>query len=284
MTRKEAVSASTLVAYNTDWRLFGEWCAPQGIAPLQAAAEDIRRQLLDLHNADRSWGRITRMRSAIDHFMLASGNTLPPTRDETVVQAMRTITEVQSNRPSARATAADAAVVIAVLRACDDAQHAAPAVRDRAMIALTWDLWINLRDTASMEMSCIRFPEDRPHEVIIRRHRYGDDCVLTDDGDWRPVEWLREWLRFRLDIKDERIFQQTHRYGAVKPCGLSPHGAVKRIKERFVEAGFDAADYSGCGRIGEAHTRGSPFRAIMRQSGLRDAKQVLAYADVGQAA
>ena len=85
---------------------------------------------------------------------------------------MRIIRKMRANRPPARKQALDAAMTIACLRACDnDQRNPNRGVRDRAMIALAWEMRLNIRDVVRMDLPELTLPPNRPNEATIYRRR-----------------------------------------------------------------------------------------------------------------
>jgi hypothetical protein len=178
--------------YARHWQAFIAWAVANGIAhPMRPDADDIGLFLLALHETGRAISTIAQARAGIRAHLLAAGHSLPATGDRAVDEVMRHITEAQRDRERERTEPLDMIGVLAVIAGCDDEKMID--LRDRAMIALSWQLCINARRLAAMTVADLTEVHGHPGVLVWLRDN-GPEVPLIDRPPlWCPVTWLRAW-------------------------------------------------------------------------------------------
>ena len=262
-----AYAPSTLKSYQTDVRIFVEWCTARGLGALPAHVPTVCAFLED-QVATLCPSSVRRRLYAIRkvHRLLR----LPdPTWDEDINLTLRRIRRAKLNRPKQAK-----GLTRGFLDRCLAAQPDTPwGLRNRAMIALGYDLLTRRSELVALRTEDLEVRVDGTLRVIIRRSKadpFGMGRIAFTSN--RTAQLVRDWLDWRgQDV--EPLF-----------CGIYQGKPINRslgttkvkliIKEAATAAGAppeDIAAFSGHSlRVGAAQDllcAGFDTAAIMRAGG-----------------
>ena len=262
-----AYAASTLKSYGTDVRIFVAWCEARGLGALPAAVATVCAFLEDQATTlcpSSVRRRLYAVRKV--HRLLR----LPdPTWDEDINLTLRRIRRAKLNRPKQAK-----GLTRGFLDRCLAAQPDTPwGLRNRAMIALGYDLLTRRSELVALRSDDLVFRSDGTLRVIIRRSKadpFGMGRIAFSSA--QAAQLVRDWLAWRGP--------------AVEPlfCGIYQGKPINRslgttkvkliIKEAAAAAGAppdDVAAFSGHSlRVGAAQDllcAGFDTAAIMRAGG-----------------
>ena len=262
-----AYAPSTLKSYGTDVRIFVAWCEARGLGALPAAVATVCAFLEDQATTlcpSSVRRRLYAVRKV--HRLLR----LPdPTWDEDINLTLRRIRRAKLNRPKQAK-----GLTRGFLDRCLAAQPDTPwGLRNRAMIALGYDLLTRRSELVALRSDDLVFRSDGTLRVIIRRSKadpFGMGRIAFSSA--QAAQLVRDWLAWRGP--------------AVEPlfCGIYQGKPINRslgttkvkliIKEAAAAAGAppeDVAAFSGHSlRVGAAQDllcAGFDTAAIMRAGG-----------------
>ena len=262
-----AYAPATLKSYRTDVRIFVQWCGERGLTALPAAVATVCAFLED-QVATLCPSSVRRRLYAIRkvHRLLR----LPdPTSDEDINLTLRRIRRAKLNRPKQAK-----GMTRGFLDRCLAAQPNTPwGLRNRAMIALGYDLLTRRAELVALRSDDLQFRDDGTLRVIIRRSKadpYGMGRIAF--SSLRTAQLVRDWLVWR-DAAFDPLFCGIYRGKPInRPLGTTKVKLI--IKEAAAAAGLSdehVAAFSGHSlRVGAAQDllcAGFDTAAIMRAGG-----------------
>jgi integrase len=234
---------STRAAYAADMKAFVLWCRDRGVSSLPALPGVVAQHLAAIARAGLSPSSISRRVAAIAYCHALAGHATP-TKDKQVAAVVAGIRRSSTAAPRRKA-AATTELVRQMLETCDDSTQGR---RDRALLALGFAGAFRRSELVALRVEDLEETPDG-YRVHIRKSKT-DQCGLGQTipvgrgSRLRPVEAVQEWLR-AANITSGPIFLQVHRYGAVRPSGLTPHMVALIVKRRARMAGLNPAEFSG---------------------------------------
>lgn len=177
-----ARAANTRKAYRYGWRMWCEWCAAEGLEPLNAEAVDVADWLCELADSGLAAETIKQRRYAVSHYYRRAGQP-DLTKHEEVAQVSAGIRrEISETRGQAEPFRADDVTAMhAHLRATGGKGR----VKVAALIGVMRDAMLRVSEASAMDWEHVRWPaySDEPGELFIPKSK-------TDQygaGFWRSL-------------------------------------------------------------------------------------------------
>lgn len=276
---RSAWSENTWRALRSDLRIFGKWCAGQGLRVLPTRAETVAR-FVESAARDKAPATVRRYVASIGALHKATGYANPNDAElvKLALQNMRYHKDCRQRqalgltwemRERMTAAAGD--------RPAD--------LRDRALLTVAYDAMLRCSELVALEVADLSEAADGSATLLVRRSKTdqtgeGTEVYLTPHA----LKLLREWLG-RSRIRDGRIFR------SIRPNGLLGHSLdvsqVSRIfKEMARKAGFGNAVVDGLSghsaRVGAAQdmiASDMGLAAVMQAGRWKTAAMVLRYGE-----
>jgi integrase len=277
-----AKAATTVRAYQSDWRHFESWCDARRLTALPSQPKTVALYLAE-HGGVLKPVTLQRRLAAIAKAHQAAGHESPTSMRHAVVS------EVWKGlkRTHGAAQAVKAPILTCELRAM---LHHLPrgllGVRDRALLLLGFAGAFRRSELVALCLEDCEFTGD---ELVVTLRRSKTD----QEGEGRklgvpygsnpetcPVRSLQTYLE-ASGIATGPLFRPVNRHGRLGPRGLSPYSVALVVKRYAGAAGFDGSRYAGhslrAGLATSAAAAGVSERAIMNQTGHRSAAMVRRY-------
>lgn len=275
-------SPATKRAYETDFRLFVQWCALVGLEPLPATTSTIALYITHLANEGLKVATINRKLAAISHWHKDKGVVSPCS-----LKADRRLSEVYAGIRRDKGTkqeAKDAITVKMIRRMVDSVEGTLTAARDRALILVGFAGGLRRSELAGIHCEhltrhsrgyTISIPksktdqEGQGREVEIAYGRQPENTPLSECTC--PVRALEQWLR-QANIKDGPVFPKVSRGENVQKAALHPGSIAGIVKRALKRAGVHDVNRFGAhslraGFATTAYKNGVPELKIRQQTG-----------------
>jgi site-specific recombinase XerD len=274
---------STLRAYRSDLRDFGEWCDMHAATTLPAHARTVALYIAALADAGAKVSTIQRRLSAISQAHQAAGHAPSPTADAIVRMTMAGI-----RRELGTAAAQKDAVLTADLRRLLSTadRTTAAGTRDRALLLLGFAGGFRRSELVALDVTDI---EETPDglRVRVRRSKTDQEGAGREVGiPWGqhpetcPIRALHGWREVG-QIDQGPLFRPVDRHDRVAQARLTDRGVARVIQRAARAAGLDPSRYAGhslrAGLATAAAAGGASERAIMAQTGHRSLTMVRRY-------
>lgn len=263
----------TLRAYESDLRIWSEWCEGRGLDPFPAEPLHICAFLADQAEEVTPGtlsGRLSALRWAHEQRGQQSPTTHPQVR--AVLSGIKRSSDDQPRQVRPLYLEDIKAMVEAL---SDDTRD----LRDRALLLAGW--WMASRRS---ELSALRASDltDDPRGLVVKLRRSKTDqegkgrlvpvAYVHADESLCPVRAVRRWMT-DAGISEGPVFRPVDRWGNPGDRRLSPEAVAVAVKERAEAIGIDPATVSGhslrAGFVSECDRRGVPDSAVMRVTGHR---------------
>lgn len=256
---KGALAASTERALRADTAIFSAWCGDHGLEALPASPETVAA-FIDAQAELKAPATVRRYVSSIARLHKAAGLD-SPTTDEAVKLAIKRMSRANGTRQK-QADALNRGHVDRMLAAAGDAPIA---LRDKALLAVAYDLLARRSELVALDVEDLTFAEDGTGTALIRwskTDQAGEGAVGFIAHD--TIEHVRRWLEAagatdgplflsarrgrRLNDRDvPRIFKKM-----AKAAGLnidpSGHSTRVGVAQDMTAAGFGTAEVMQAGR------------------------------------
>ncbi|MGH9614044.1 MAG: site-specific integrase [Bryobacteraceae bacterium] len=279
---RAARAASTLRAYEHDWKMFRGWCGEHGLAPLPANPQTVILYATDLtKNGARRLATLSRRLAAISQIHQQSGFE-PPTRSWETKQFLAGLRRELGVAPTRKRPMLVEDLKQIIARIPDTLLGR----RDRALLLLGFTGAFRRSELVALNVEdCVP-----AHDGLIVTVRRGK---TDQEGQGRPVGipqgtsratcpvWALERWREAAGIETGAIFRVMNRHGQVLNKRLSGEGVALVVKRHVERLGFDPAAFAGhslrAGLATSAAAAGKSERAIMNQTGHRSVTTVRRY-------
>jgi site-specific recombinase XerD len=236
-------SPATRAAYAADMKAFVLWCRDRGVCPLPALSGVVAQHLAAVARAGLAPSSVARRVAAIAYAHALAGHE-PPTRDKQVAAVVAGIRRSAICAPKRKA-AATTELVAGMLATCGTDMKGR---RDRALLALGFAGAFRRSELVALRVDDLEEVADG-YRVTIRRSKtdqtgQGQIIPVGRGSRLRPVEAVQDWLQ-AAGIAAGPAFLQVHRYGAVRPSGLTGAMVALIVKRRALAAGLDPKEFSG---------------------------------------
>jgi integrase len=238
-----ARSDNTRRGYDSDWRMFADWCASQGLEAMPPTPQTVALYLT-AHAGTLKVSTLQRRLSGLAHAAKQAGHDLD-TRNVVLRDLWRGIKRTHGTAPSKKAPTVTP-VVLAMLVAVSEGLQG---IRDRALILTGFAGAFRRSELAALELRDLAFGPDGV-AITLRRSKTDQEGegakVGLPHGHHRgscPVAALRAWIE-AAGLTEGRVFRSINRHGQVGG-GLSDKTVVRIVKRLTDAAGLDAASYSG---------------------------------------
>jgi integrase len=237
-------SPATRRSYQSDVRMFSEWCRARGLCPLPAEPRTVLEHATWAAEQRRlSSASISRRLAAISYAHKLAG--LPsPVRDAEILELLAGIRRTHGAAPKPKA-ALTADLVARLLAECP--KDTLIGKRDRALLAFGFAGAFRRSELVALQIENLtEVPEG--YRVLIERSKTdqegrGQTIAIPRGFKLRPVETLQTWLA-AAEISSGFLFRQVGKGG--RPLGpMSGHAVAEIVKQRCRQADLDPALFSG---------------------------------------
>lgn len=288
------MSATTLKAYRSDWKIFTNWCADplRLYVALPTAPMTVAMFLVDMAERGTSRSRgvglslasIERRLSAIVFAHRVAGLT-PPTRqsDADRLEAVRrSLRASKRHELRNRKLPIDPIVLGRILSAIEG--NDLRAVRDRALLAFAMGGALRRSELVGIAVEHVSVQPDGLGVWIpgSEGFRKSKDAVLIiqNRGPITPVDHYQAWITAAC-ITTGPVFRRVRSGGILGSAALTAQSLALVLKARAAAAGYDPAEYAShslrAGSLIDASLRGVHFYDVQAQSRLRSLDQVGKY-------
>jgi site-specific recombinase XerD len=260
---RAARAGNTQRAYMADWTIFTRWCAERGEPPLPTTAELVRRFVGWEAARGRSPATIERRVAAIGHFHRADG-FVAPTAQAGAGRLRETMAGIRNtaNRPVRRKSAADAAVLEAMLAAVPG--DGLRALRDRAMLAIGMAAALRRSELVALAVDDIAIVPEGLRITIAGsktdQARQGVVIAVPEGRRLRPKARLLAWMS-AAGHADGALFRRLTRGDTIMEEAMSDRAVARLVQSAARNAGLDERQFAGhslrAGFLTESAARGA---------------------------
>jgi site-specific recombinase XerD len=286
-------SSATLVAYSSDWKDFGEWCAFRGVEQLPASPRTVANYLADLASSGGAKkSTVGRRLTAINRFHEVAGFARPGADGDVreVVGGIRRSLDADVDQA--------APLVREMLISCVAALEGSDVLvaRDRALLCVGFAAALRRSEIVALRVEHLRRVEQGVSLYIpmskTDQEGRGQYVGLSPTCDERidPVSALRSWLQVS-QIAAGPVFRGLLKNHRPRASALNP-ASVNTIVKKAVSrvslegSGFVPDDFSGhslrAGFVTSAKLAGVPDHVIANTTRHRDMRSLAVYARTGQ--
>ena len=243
-----SLAASTLRAYESDWRTFAGWCAQRGLGPLPAAPATVAAFLAA--EADREFRPVTITRRAAAIAAAHRAQDHPNPCDSAavakVLTGIRNTLGVDARQVDPLALGPLAQLLEPI--ATDTLQG----LRDRALLLLGFAAALRRSELVALDVEDLRFDVERGLTIRIRKSKTDQQQAgalvavpyARARGSLCAVKELRAWLE-AAGIYRGPVFRRMRRGDTVTDERLSDQSVALIVKRRAQAAGLPPGDLSG---------------------------------------
>lgn len=239
-------AASTWRAYESDWRIFADWCASVGEAALPASAHTVALFLAAQGSQGKAPKTLDRRRAAIR--LMHRGAKLPSPHDAVEVdEVMKGIRRAWQRPPNQKAPAIDSHVQRLVAAVSPNTLQG---LRDRALILLGFAGAFRRSELVALDGEHLSEVSEGLLVRILssKTDQEGKGQMLAiarvPDSPFCPVQAVLAW-RTKAEIGRGALFRRIRRGDRLCATRLTAHSVALVIKRLCVRAGLDPALYAG---------------------------------------
>jgi site-specific recombinase XerD len=260
------LSASTQRAYETDIRIFHEWCASKGVDQSSGAAQAVSEFIQDQAEGGHPFSTLSRRVAALRVFFSGLGTPLviDGSNARSIIQAKRAAWPTQHRKVGLRSSQ-----IRQMSDGCDDSMIG---LRDRAIITTLFATAMRRSEIASMTTADIEWEDG---SIIFARRDKGlrsREISIPNSASISPRLALLAWLK-AAKIEAGPIFRPINRGGAVLPIAITDRSIANIIKSHASAAHVNSAAVSTSslrrGRISEELANGRPIRSVAAVAGIK---------------
>lgn len=240
-------SAATRRAYDSDWRIFLDWCDARGIESLPSRPVAVATFLSTQADSGIKPGTVRRRLAAIGYFHRQAGFDPPQAQAGAgaIQDVVAGITRENGARPT-RKQPADADALRDMLRTitADDLR----AVRDRAVLAIGMAAALRRSELVALTVDDVELlPEGL--RLLIGRSKTdqtgeGYIVAIPEGRRIRPKALLLAWIE-AAGHKGGPLFRRLTRGGALTSDPMSDRAVARLVQRCAAEAGFDPKQFAG---------------------------------------
>lgn len=283
-----AKAASTLRAYQSDWRDFDAWCARHGLCPLPAEPRTVALYISDLAREGMAVATVRRRLASIGAAHRLSGHA-NPAADPHVREVFAGL-----RRRHGRPQRPKAAILTETLRVlCRSAPPGAgglAGVRDRAVLLVAFAGAFRRSELVALRVEDLEWVGGALRVTVARgktdQEGRGSLKLITPGASPTtcPVGAMRAWLE-AARIEAGPVFRKVDRHGNVADRALEASAVAFILKRAGAAAGMDVAPLGAHGlRSGFATSMSRAnvgLPSIMSQTGHRSVATLLRYVHEG---
>lgn len=277
-------SKSTIRAYQSDWRIFEDFCFQNNLDCMPASVATVVYFLTHEANAGKKVKTIERRLSAIADYHLKMSE-VPPTQQkgsQAITAALRGIKRTLGVAVDKKHPATDD-VILQMLGKINGSDMIS--LRDRALISFGFASAMRRSEISALNFEDLVF-NDQGVIIHIRRSKSdqegaGQTVTVPTGRIIKPVETLKKWLEC-ANITQGPVFRAVIKSG--KRCrkeALTSDSIARIIKNRACDAGLDPKLFSGhslrSGFVTTAGFNNAPLTSIMNQTRHKDVNTVRSY-------
>jgi site-specific recombinase XerD len=278
---RNAIAKNTVRGYRSDWTSWLVFCGEQGIQPLPAEPENVRRYLAQLTEVGGRTGKKLKPKTGERHLAAVAAahraanlvfDTSHPLLKKTLNGIRRTYGEAQKGAKALRTGD--------IVAMCKGLSLDLRSVRNRAIILLGFAGGFRRSEIVALNVADLEFP--KKGGLLVRLQRSKTDqtgkgrmvgIALGTNPDTCPVTSVQAWLN-AAELKGEgndALFRPVNRWGAVELTRLSDKAVDRIVKKACEAAGLKVEGYSAhslrAGHVTEALASGADRASVKRQTG-----------------
>jgi len=236
-------ASATRRAYQSDFRIFADWCHARGVEPMPAAPEIVSTFLASQATSGIKASTLARRTAAIRYAHALKG-VEPPTNSEAVKATMRGIRRTLGTKAEQKAAATSERVALMA--------SLAPAtlggLRDKAVLLLGFSGAFRRSELVALEVSDL-LETAEGYRVAIRRSKTdqegaGHEVAILRGSSLRAVEAVKAWLE-AAGIAEGPLFRPVAKGGRVLAEALTAESVANIVKAYAKRAGFDPGEFAG---------------------------------------
>ena len=238
----ESIPLNTRIAYQSDWKMFNQWCQSRNLVPLPCSPETLALFLMD-ESKTKSPKTIIRRIASIK-FVHEAKNLDTPTNDKVVKKLLRGIVRT-SNHITEKKAPVTAERLEQMVGFC---QYTITGTRDRALLLLGFAGAFRRSELVALTMKdIVKTPEGI--KVTIRKSKgdqdgKGQTIAIPNGTRFRIVDALLAWIKV-ANITDGFIFRSIRKGGKVQQFPLTCKSVANIVKQYASQAGLTVSDFSG---------------------------------------
>jgi site-specific recombinase XerD len=260
-------AAATRRAYQSDFAIFGVWCAERGLSALPAKSESVAAFLAGEAKRGTKASTIGRRVAAIRYAHKLAGHPLP-TDDERVRATVRGIRRTIGTAPVKKQPAL-AERIVHMAQTGDGLI----AVRDRALLLLGFAMAARRSELSALQVADIA---DDPAGLLITirggktdQERKGTTVAVVRGEVACPVQALKGWL-LAAGITEGPVFRPINRHGQIGSAALSGISIGQIVQRHAERIGLDPNAYGAhslrAGFVTSAAKRGANVFKLMEHA------------------
>jgi site-specific recombinase XerD len=236
-------AASTLRAYNSDFRVFAAWCETRKVCTTPATAEIVAAFLAYEAKRNKSASTIARRVAAIRHIHLIAGHS-PPTSNAAVQITLKGIRRKLGIAPKQKVPI----LAAQIQKMANAAPNTLQGKRDRALLLLGFAGALRRSELVGLDVSDLKICK-QGLKIKIRRSKTDQDgrselIAIPIGRAACPVAAVRNWTE-AAKIKHGPLFRSVRKDGRASADRLSDR-SIPDILKRFSKiAGLDPRTISG---------------------------------------
>jgi site-specific recombinase XerD len=243
---KGSRAASTWRAYESDWRLFHEWCQSVRVSALPATPSIIALFLAAQAKRGKSPSTLSRRLAAIRLMHVAAKLASPHDAIE-VDEVMRGIRRAWK-RPVARKAPAIDDEIKRMVDAVEP--QTLKGLRDRALLLLGFAGAFRRSELVALDVEHLT-ERSEGFAVLIPSSKTDQEALgqvvaipRVPDSPYCPVQAVSDWL-VAADITTDAIFLRLHKGDTVGTSRLTDQSVALILKELAAKSGFEPSRYAG---------------------------------------
>lgn len=276
-----ADAANTRRGYDSDMRIFRDWCSARGADALPAHPLTVLVFLADEARRGVAVATIDRRCAAIAHAHAAAGKA-SPTQHPAVKKTMKGIRREYGTAPARQSRPLSDVELLPILHACGDSLAGR---RDQALLALGFAGAFRRSELAGLHYADLIW---RDADLVVRIARSktdqdgrGAEKPILNGRHLLAVDRLKAWLD-AAGITEGPVFRKVNKAGRVESAQLNDRSVARIVQRWALRAGLPQVELLAghslrAGFITSAGEHNVPLQRIMEVSLQRDPRTVLGY-------
>ncbi|WP_051279402.1 tyrosine-type recombinase/integrase [Chitinilyticum aquatile] len=275
------LAPATLRAYQSDFRIFCDWCERFKLATTPATPETLALFLSD--QADSGVAAVTLERRLASIRYVHQMKELPSPTDHPLVRG--TLTGIRRIHGTLPRNQKEPILDHQVFRMLQLTPDTLLGLRDRAIIALGFAGAFRRSELAALDVSDLKFDQAGNLVCLIRRGKTdqggsGFEKPILNGRRLQPVTHLKAWLS-TAGIDEGAVFRRVDWAGAATEQRLSAQWMARVVKNYANQIGLGFTEFGAhslrSGFITSAGERDVQLYKIMEVTGQKDPRTVLRY-------
>jgi site-specific recombinase XerD len=240
---KDSTAKATRRAYRSDWKIFGDWCAAQGVDTLPASPETVAIFLAAQADAGIAPATLSRRLAAIRFAHEGAGHG-SPAKSKVVRSTLRGIRRARGAALKQKAPATAPRIMEMVAHCPSNLTG----LRDKALLLLGFAGAFRRSELAALTVADLQeVPEGL--RVTVRKSKtdqegHGHTVPILNGARLKAAEAVKAWLA-AAGIQDGPLFRPIRKGGKVRAVALADGSIAALVKRYAAKAGFDPSEFAG---------------------------------------